>query len=421
MNTEIIYTATNTSLQAIDTFSLPEEVSLRYSVRVQSKNEKSISVIDVVHDGTETGETQHGMSQSNLNPIVMTTDILDYEGRLLVQPTETPTTFFIFRDTLLANLYSESTVSGVNIVGNSGIGIDYTSAINTMTIRQSNNNFYGDPAEFVVADTLGPIQTLDELLVNGWNPQNGSVLVSENTSVIVVQSSGRFDNYQYQEIDVEPNKLYRISGSASHVLGDDTIVRESSFALPGVPFIRIGSTLGGFDYLNYKTEETETTFDSSFITTGSKVYLMVGYGLLNSEVTVNNISLKRSAPFHTFDEDQGTIYLSWDAVGVGNTLLSFTSLDGSTQSIVIDSSNSIIISFPSENVNCGSQDLVNKLAFSYSNNEVISSLNGNAVQSNLVTEFITNVDSVTFNIEPRQFSYSANPVSNSELIGLSDV
>lgn len=421
MNTEIIYTASNTSLQAIDMFSLPEEVSLRYVVRVQSKSEKSISVVDVVHDGTETGDTQHGTSQSNNKPLSITTDISNYQGRLIVTPTEVPTTFFIFRDALLSNLYSDSTVSGVNIIGNSGIGIDYTAGIDTMTVRQSNNNFYGSPSEFITANTLGPVQTLEETLINGWNPQNASVLLSESSSSIVVISSGRYDNFQYQEIDVEPNTLYRFTGQAFHNIADEAIVRESTYALAGVPFIRIGNTLGGFEYVNYKTKPTIELINESFVTTSSKIYVMVGYGSLNSTVTLQNASIRKSVPFHTFDDKQGTVYLSWDAVGVGNTLLSFTSLDGSTQTIGIDSSNSIIISFPSENVNCGSQAAVNKLAFSYSNNEVISSLNGSAVQSNTVSEFITNVDSVTFNIEPRQFSYSAAPVSNSELIGLSDV
>lgn len=420
MNTEIIYTSTNTALQALDTFSLPEEVSLRYTVRVQSKNEKSVSVIDIVHDGTDTGYTQHGTSLSG-SPISISSDISNYEGRLLVTPNDEPTTFFISREFLTANQYGESTVSGSNILSNSGIGIDYTAAINTMTIRQSNNNFYGDPAEFVVANTLGPVQTLSELLINGWNSQNESVLVSENTSVIVVRSSGRFDNFQYQEIDVEPNTLYRITGNTYHQLSEDFIVRQSSFAQPGVPFIRVGSELGGFDYLNYKTTDTSTSFDQSFITTGSKVYVMAGYGTLNSNCIVQNVSLKKSAPFHTFDDTQGAFYLSWDAVSVNDTLLTITSLDGTEQTVYIDSSNSIIISYPSENVNCGSQAITNKLAFSYANGEVISSLNGAAVQANAITSFVTNVDIVTFNEEPRQFAYMDSPVSNTELMELSNV
>lgn len=420
MNTEIIYTSTNTALQALDTFSLPEEVSLRYTVRVQSKNEKSVSVVDIVHDGTDTGYTQHGTSLSGA-PISISSDISNYEGRLLVTPDDAPTTFFISREFLTANHYGESTVSGSNILSNSGIGIDYTAAINTMTIRQANNNFYGDPAEFVVANTLGPVQTLSELLVNGWNPQNESVLVSENTSVVIVKSSGRFDNFQYQEIDVEPNTLYRISGNTYHQLSEDVIIRESSFSLQGPPFIRIGSTLGGFDYLNYKTTSSSTSFDKSFISTGSKIYIMAGYGTLNSNCIVQNLSLKRSVPFHTFDETQGSVYLSWDAVSVNDTLLTISSLDGTEQTIYIDSSNSIIISYSSENVNCGSQAVTNKLAFSYANGQVISSLNGSSVQLDEVTSFISNVDTITFNTQPRQFAYMDSPVSNTELMELSNV
>lgn len=52
------YTATNTSLQTIDTFHLPTEKTIHYKVHVSASNTTYYTTLDISHDGIRVSEKQ---------------------------------------------------------------------------------------------------------------------------------------------------------------------------------------------------------------------------------------------------------------------------------------------------------------------------------------------------------------------------
>ncbi len=120
-------------------------------------------------------------------------------------------------------------------------------------------------------------------------------------------------------------------------------------------------------------------------------------------------------PFHTYNQDEGSIYIKWDAVAAGNTVLSLNS-DAANNRVYVDGSNNIFIN----TVNCGAQQATNKIAFSYNANGIIASRNGNAVisDSNPLNKYIANA---VFASVPYEFAYMSNTISNTMLVAITNV
>lgn len=416
---EISYTASNTDLQAIDTFDLPTILSATYTIHTFGKTDKSITSLNIIHNGSNTAYSQHGTSLSGNTPLPITAEIIDFEGKILVQPTEVPTTFKIFKNELECNLYSENTISGGLIRHAEGFAIDRTGTINSVTVRQANNNFYGNVATFVTGTEITPVSTLDELIGSSWSSYNGSEL-SSNSSHIIASSSGMSNNCLYQELQVEAGRLYRISGSALHELSDNPIAKQLTYNSRGVPFIKIGDTLGSSEYFNYQTTDSETSFDVAFMPEFDKVFVSFGFGEILSKCIVSDLMVKTSEPWHTYNQDAGTIYLRWNAVGAGNIAFKMNSYSLTNSfRVAVDSSNNIIISSIAESVNCGSQSVSNKIAIAYSNGQITYALNGTTHASSFT--MAPNVNNAIVMTQVLQLAYVPTVLSNTELVDLTNV
>jgi len=408
MNTSIIYASSNTDSQPIDTISLAEVHSVYYTIQASTNTGISVSKCQVTHDGITIGDIQSGYTLNNGAPLEYSTDITNYTGRLMVTPSVNVTTFKIQKEVIECNVYSENTLSGRMIKATEGFAIDYVSSLNNATVRQSNNNQYVSPTTFVTAGTLGPIATKDELFLNttfadnsAWVPYNDSVLVVDN-GYGSVTSYNNIDNFYYQAIDVVPGKNYRVSGTG-YTTNDGTI--------------RIGSTLELDDYAIYSLTKTDATFDILFSPKVSRVYVSVGHGSQGTTTTVSNMSFKESTPFHTYDQTKGTFYLKFNSITAGTTLATFTATDTLTRTIGISLGNNIIITEDQTAVNSGAQLSVNKLAFSYSESGIISSLNGAPiVQAN--ASIVDNMKMLYFVTLPLEFAYVSDVLSNTQLVAM---
>jgi hypothetical protein len=395
MNTNIIYVSSNTDPQVIDTISLPEVHSVHYTIHASCNTNISVSKCHVTHDGINIGDTQSGFTQSNTQPLEYSTDITDYTGRLLVTPSANVTTFTIYRDSIDCNVYSENTQSGRLIPGTEGFSLELTNIVHTSTVRQANNNQYTGANTFIYADALGPIATKDEKLDNTnfednsvWIPYNDIILTPGITDGSLV-SYNNFDNFYYQTISVVPGRNYRISGYAS-------TSTDSS--------IRVSSSLENNDLIDYKVPTANTAFNIPFAPVTDTVYFSIGHGSTGSILNIGNVSLKETAPFHTYDQTQGTIYVKWNNIPVDNNLLFFNALDANTRSIHISSSDIVIITESETDVNVGIQNGVNKLAFSYSDGSISACLNGGSVVT-VPVNVINNVYNMDIIHTLLEFSY----------------
>ena len=418
--TDLIYISTNTASQAIDTFDPPTEQSLIYEIVTYTNTDISTIHLTLNHDGVSTAEYQSGFSLSNTRPLIFSTDIdtsnsSQYTGRILVTPSTAQTTFKISRTPVLCNLYSENTTSGRMIHSNTGMGIHFAS--NTMTVRQENNNFFGNVYNFMSSNTLGPSSQNPELLTT-WISTSGSG-ISINNTVLTITSSAVTNNYQYQEIDVEVGKVYKLSGNAYYADSDTPNAYIETEIARQIPSIRIGSTPSAIDYYNFQPTTSDTSFSTTFAPTTDKVYISIGNGKLNSILVANNISFKEASPFNSYDYTQGTIYTKWNAVAAGNTLHTFNTTDGYTRRAYIDSSNNLIITCNDVTVNCGAQSTTNKVVYTYSNGSIIASLNGGAIVSNVIITPISKVANLAFTSLPLEFSYMAEVLSNTTIVGIS--
>lgn len=408
MNTEIIYVSSNTDPQPIDTISLAEVHSVYYTIQASTNSAVSVSKCQVTHNGVSIGDIQRGYTLNNGAPLEYSTDITSYTGRLMVTPSANVTTFKIQKEVISCNLYSENTQSGRMIKATEGFAIDYVSSLPNATVRQSNNNQYVSPTAFVTANTLGPIASKNELFLNttfednsAWIPYNDSVLVVDNAYGSIT-SYNNIDNFYYQAIDVVPGRNYRVSGTG-YTTNDGTV--------------RIGSTLELDDYAIYSLTRTDATFDILFSPTVDKIYVSVGHGSEGTTTTVSNMSFKESVPFHTYNQTQGTFYLKFNSITAGTTLATFTATDTLTRTISISLGNNLIITEDQTAVNSGAQLSVNKLAFSYSEAGIISSLNGApVVQAD--ASIVDNIKMLYFATLPSEFAYVSDVLSNTQLIAM---
>jgi hypothetical protein len=183
----------------------------------------------------------------------------------------------------------------------------------------------------------------------------------------------------------------------------------------GASKIEVGTSFGENDYGAYIATTTEAAFSIIFNATTDETHVSFGFGDINNRLYIRDFEIKEYAPFHTYNQNEGTIYLKWSAVAAGNTILSLKSSTGNNR-VYVDSSNNIFVN----TVNCGAQQTTNKVVLSYSNTGIVTSRNGNAVVSSTdtFTKYIANAEFVSI---PLEFAYMSNAISNTTMVTLSNV
>ena len=398
---------TNTSSQIIDTFDLPTEKIINYKVHVTAGNTSWYTTLDVNHNGITVSEQQIALAANGVIPLELVVSIANNVGIVNVTPTVIPTSFTIDRQVVTSNLYSENTLSGRNIQTEEGLGIYFSSA-NNISIRQANNNQFAHANAYVTAGVMGPIKSKNNLLTN-WTAINGSILAS-NTII----SSGQKDNCQTEEISVSPGRRYILTGNAYYT-ADQNYSTQHEDRDTGPSRIEVGTNFGDNDYGGYIATSADTAFSIIFAPTTNIVHISAGFGDINNRLYIENFEVKEYVPFHTYNQDEGSIYIKWNAVAAGNTLLSLNSSTANNR-VFVDGSNNIFIN----TINCGAQQVTNKIALSYNTNGIVASRNGNAVIASTST-FNKNIANAVFASIPSEFAYMSSVLSNTELVVLSNV
>ena len=408
--TNPVYIAIVTGLQTIDTFDLPVEKTISYKIHEIGANNSAVSSVVVSHNGNTALETQTSVSLLNTRPLTFTSSVANNVGLLQADITSVPSTFTIERAAIVANLYSEHTLSGYKIAGPEGVGI-YN---DNMTVRQSNNNYFGYANTFLIGNTIGPIDTLANLYsANLFESFRGSRLDISNTE-IVITSSGQSRNCHYLPISVIGNQQYRLVADV-YFTYDPVIAKGSNENAPGAPRITIGTGIAQAEYANKDFTTNLQTIEIVFTpdTDTTVVYVSVGFGALGTACNLSNISIRRRVPFHTFDQTQGTAYFDWNAVPTNTSLASFESSLGNN-TIRIDSSNNIFVNTS----NIGPQQSSNRLAVTYSaiSNTALA-LNSVVVYPAAIT-FNSKVLLMSLSSSIINFTYAPAILTTNELIGL---
>lgn len=409
--TTVVYTSTNTSPQVIDTFDLPTEKLVNYKIHIAAGNTTHYSTLDLSHDGIQTSEQQYSLAKNGITPLEYTVSIANNVGIVSVTPTVIPTTFSIERSATLCNLYSENTLSGRNIKTAEGLGI-YFNGANNITIRQANNNVFTSANAYVTSGVMGPIKTKANLL-SAWTQANGSIQAADGNYLVAI-SSGQKDNCLTQTISVSVGKRYILTGNAYYTT-DQNFSSQNPDRDSGPSRIEIGSNFGDNNLGGYIGTTSEAAFSIVFEPTSNTVHVSAGFGDINNRLYIQNFELKEYVPFHTYNQDEGSIYIKWDAVAAGNTVLSLNSNTANNR-VYVDGSNNVFVN----SVNCGAQQATNKIALSYNANGIIASRNGNAVisDSSPLNKYIANA---VFASVPFEFAYMSSTISNTMLVALSNV
>lgn len=406
----VVYTSTNTSSQSIDTFDLPTEKIVNYKIHVTAGNTTYYSTLDVTHDGILASEQQYALAKSGITPLELVVSIANNAGVVNVTPTVIPTTFSIEKTVVQCNLYSENTLSGRNIKTAEGLGI-YFSGANNITIRQSNNNIFTYANAYVTSGVMGPIKSVDNLITS-LSPVNGSVLALDGDYQVFI-SSGQKDNCQTQQVNVEVGKLYILSGNAYYTTDNTPAYLPDRDTGPSR--IEVGTTFGENDYGGYIATTSESSFSIVFAATTSTAIASFGFGDINNRLYIKNLKLNEYVPFHTYNQDEGAIYLKWNSVVAGTTVFSLNSSIANNR-VYVDASNNIYVN----TLNCGPQQTTNKLSLSYNENGIIASRNGNAVvtTTSVFNKYIANANFVT---TPSEFAYMSSAISNNTMVTMSNV
>lgn len=400
------YTASNTDQQVIDTFALATIKAVEYKIHAVDNIDSSLSVISITNDGITISETQEAFSVGNNQPAEFVTSIVNANtGRILVAPTAAPVTYTIARTDTVANLFAEHTVSGKLIKHTEGIGIYFTDSANNMTVRSS-DRYFGNSSQFVTANVLGPTLIGEQLYVpNNFISYNGSQ-ISTNEDFTSVISSGQNQSSHFIEIPTIEGEVYRVQANALYTFS--TIHSRTDTADSGSR-IAVGTSVGLSDITFVQITQTEGQYNLDFVATGSNTFISIGHGSLGTVVDFRSLTIRELAPFPTYNQSEGTFYFKWNAIAAGSNVAVMNS-----NRVFVDSSNNVFIN----NVNCGAQQLSNKLAYTYDRTTIQHSFDGAAVIPNTDIYF-TNVTSCVLAIVPEEISYMSVVVSNTNLIGLS--
>jgi hypothetical protein len=406
--TTITYTATNTSLQVIDSFDLPTTQSIYMEVHAVDRSDSSVSTLTINHSGIEISETQSSVSVSGSMAPEITTAVSGNTGQIKIEPQRAPTEYTITREIRPANLYSETTVSGRIIKGSEGVGIYFTGSANNMTVRQANNNSFGNSNAFITANTLGPIMTKTQYYSsNTLVSYNGSDVTS-NTNYTLIVSSGQPRNNHYIEVPTVAGTKYRVQANAFYVF--DSVQGRTETNDIGAR-IAVGTTQNSEDIAYQIVDQTETQYNVDFTATANTTYVGFGFGALGSTVALRSVSIRELVPFHTYHQEEGTVYLKWNVIAAGSTILTI-----GNNSVAVDAANNVFVN----TVNCGSQQAVNKIAYRYSQNSISYSFNGSAANQQTVT-YYSDVTQAVFVSPVEEFSYTPTLVGNTTLAGLTNV
>lgn len=405
----MIYTSSNTALQAIDTFDPPTVSSIRYSMEISTNTDVADVTLTVTHDGINTSEIQYGSSLSNTTPLVLTTDIVGNTGYVYAQPTSNVTTFKIDRTDVATQVYADNINSGQAIPGNTGFGIVFGES---STVRQADNNQYSRGNHFYGES----VEQLPNLL-GDWSSWNNSDLSSVGNTYTISSSSFN-DNYQYQEIPVTKGKVYKISVTCYYEVPTDINAIIDNQISVGIPAVKVGTTQGNGGLFNYQATTSSATITGIFAPDSDSIWVTAGYGQLNSRLIISDIYVVEVGPFNTYDQDQGTVYVKWSALPINSKILTFTATDSTTQTVSISSDNTVIITCNSIVVNSGMQSATNKLLFTYSSDGMTASLNGGLV-ANASAVPLRKVYKIDFNNVPTEFSYVPELLSNTSIVEIS--
>lgn len=411
VTTYVNYTCSNTSTQVIDTFDPPTERIISYKINVKPGNTTWYSTLDVSHNGINASEQQFALAQTGIIPTELVVTIANNSGSVSITPTVIPTVLSIERIATLCDRYSDNTLSGRNILTDEGLGIYFNSS-NNITIRQANNNTFTYANAYVTSGVMGPIKEKEELL-STWTSSNGNIRILDGDYQVAI-SSGQKDNCQTQQISTSPGRRYILTGNAYYTTDQNfSVVLEDRDT--GASRIEIGTSFGENDYGGYICTTTESSFSIPFKATSDVVDVSFGFGDINNRLYVKDFQLREYVPFYTYDQDQGSLYLKWNAVVAGNTILNLYS-ETANNRVYVDASNNIFVN----SVNCGAQATTNKLTISYNENGIAASRNGNAIVSSIDT-FNKYIVNAVFVSVPLEFAYMSNVISNTSMVTLSNV
>ncbi len=404
----VVYTSTNTSSQVIDTFDLPTTKSIHCTVQAVDRQDSSVSIVTINHNGIDISETQTASSVSGSMPAEITTAINGSNGEIKIEPLRAPTDYTITKTITQVNFYGETTVSGKNIKGSEGVGIYFTGSANNMTVRQANNNSFGNSNTFVAANTLGPIMTKTEYFSSNTLVSYNDSNLTSNTNYTLIVSSGQPRNNHYIEVPTVAGTKYRVQANAFYLF--DSVQGRIETRDVGAR-IAVGTTKDSQNVVYQILTQTETQYNIDFTATANTTYVGFGFGALGSTVALRSVSIRELVPFHTYNQFEGTVYCKWNSVAAGSTVLTI-----GNNSIAVDAANNVFVN----TVNCGSQQAVNKIAYRYSQNSISYSFNGSAANQQTVT-YYSDVTQAVFVSPVEEFSYTPTLVGNTTLAGLTNV
>lgn len=396
--------SSNTDNQVIENFDLGKYQSVQYRVQTKSKDYTCDSNINIVHDGVNSFITQDCISLPELIPQEFDFDLSNYIGEIKTSPNYANSQFTLNSNKIESQLYGEHLLSGRIILGEEGFGVDLESAMPSITIRSSNNH-YVSANTYITNNVIGPTLVEDNLMSDDWKSYNYSEFIYDD-GIYCAKSSGQKENFQYQEIDTVPGKVYKLYVGHKSVYPENSNVKENSNFSRSSSFIRISNSLTGSPILSIQSKDTQTFTEECFIAQSDKTILSFGYGERNIICKIASSSyIKESTPLFTFDQNKGILYLQWDSLSNNSQICSMSNLN-----IIVNSNNEVQIN---DSV-LGDQTATNKLALSIDDMEYC--LNSNT--GSLEDLSITGVNSIEIgNIS--KLSYSPN--SNNQLIEYMDV
>ena len=399
----IIYKSTNLIENIIDSIDVGKYQSVEYSIKAVNDKFINQSSVKSSTDGVLIFDTQTGSSSNNSSPLEYTTEIVNYQGKLKVTPTSNNITFYIEKTEYESQKYGLHTQSGQKILTNEGFSLDRESTVQSIMVRQANNNFYGSISSYLTSNVLGPKTSGNELITDWISYNNADLVLSPQIKII---SSGQNENFIYQKLDVVPGKAYLISFEAYYENPEDVVVKESSAPQRGDAFVRVSSTLEGSELFNYQLSGSYQPIQQIIIPDTTEIYVKVGYGKRSVITHVSSISVKEAVPFPTFNQDTGTYYIKWSGL---NNLNLFE-----CNNVLKISSNIIYYN----DVNIGTQTTNNQLCISYSPESATVSLNGSTAQTYVINNNNRNYR-LELNPSVLKFSYMNELLSNVELETLS--
>lgn len=354
----MIINTSNTNLQILDSFDLGEYQSIEYEIQSYSNNYMSESKINIVHDGVDIFDTQQGSSLPPLQSHEFISSIDNYTGNISVSPRANNTTFNVKSNKIAANLYGEHLRSGRLILDDSGFGIDLQSSSQNITIRSANNNQYVNSTTFISDNNIGPISLEENLLRSEWESHNYNILEIADDGSLISTSSGQRDNFQFQEIETIPGKIYKISFTQISENRQFDVAKENSNFSRGSNFVRVGNSLSDFSLLNYQIDIGSFDVERFFVATSNKTIISFGYGERNSKFTIKDFNILESVPIYTYEQNLGTLYIQWDLLPNNSNIVILGNIN-----IKIDDDGMLCIN---DNI-INNQELNNKLIISLSN------------------------------------------------------